>query len=451
MPMYALLSDIRNDLKKKNNKNSNNNQSELSEKSFKNPSSASHLFAVPVSAAMPSAASTAAPATIDLCCSSGVSDPEEEEQVGAKTTTTARTGTETGTGVDVVPARLSTPDWMGNLPSWARARPLSRLAIPGSHNSFTYSIDKDSPLGPDHSPRLVNFANRCSWLTKPVIYRWAVCQKISVTGQLELGVRYFDLRLCKEYFKLMEDIRKEEVERMNSKRKRKRWRKRWKGTSKLERAAISRSTPDASALRTHAAEGRSRTEICVLHALFGCDIECALTEINTFLAKHPREVVILDFQHVYGFQMTNDHFLTKMIIQLFKEKMYPRCDSHPASLEYLNDHGYQVIISVVGGEWGGEGGLFHAGEEGVIWQYCKFQVIAVNSVGAKHSKLFWPRRMFRNPWADTTDLEVLFNFLNDRLEERDLDSFFVSQAILTPRPRTVILHPFCNLENCLAR
>ena len=107
------------------------------------------------------------------------------------------------------PGRLSTPDWMGNLPPSVKCRPMCRLAIPGSHNSFTYSIDKDSPVGPDHDRRLQNFANRCKWLTRPFIFRWAVCQRLSVTGQLELGVRYLDFRLCREYFKLMEEIAEE--------------------------------------------------------------------------------------------------------------------------------------------------------------------------------------------------------------------------------------------------
>ncbi len=170
-----------------------------------------------------------------------------------------------------------------------------------------------------------------------------------------------------------------------------------------------------------AVEGRNRTEICVLHALFGCDIECALTEINTFLNKHQGEVIVLDFQKVYGFQLTNDHFLTRLIIQLYEDKLCPRKHSspQPPSLEFMHEKGYQVI--------------------------------AVNNVGAEHSDLFWPRNSFPNHWYNTKSATHLLGCLNQGLEDRDLDSFHVSQAILTPRPSTVVTHPFCSLESCLAR
>ena len=38
----------------------------------------------------------------------------------------------------------------------------------------------------------------CKRLTRGIAFRWAVCQSVSATGQLEMGIRYFDIRLCKK-------------------------------------------------------------------------------------------------------------------------------------------------------------------------------------------------------------------------------------------------------------
>ena len=35
---------------------------------------------------------------------------------------------------------LNTEEWMMRLPEIAKTRPISKIAIPGSHNSFTYSL-----------------------------------------------------------------------------------------------------------------------------------------------------------------------------------------------------------------------------------------------------------------------------------------------------------------------
>ena len=39
-------------------------------------------------------------------------------------------------------------NWMSELPKEKKDLPLSHLAIPGSHDSFTYSLCKTFPVGP---------------------------------------------------------------------------------------------------------------------------------------------------------------------------------------------------------------------------------------------------------------------------------------------------------------
>ena len=39
-------------------------------------------------------------------------------------------------------------NWMARLPEKKKLGPLSQLAVPGTHDSFTYSLSKDFPVGP---------------------------------------------------------------------------------------------------------------------------------------------------------------------------------------------------------------------------------------------------------------------------------------------------------------
>ena len=88
------------------------------------------------------------------------------------------------------------------------------------------------------------------------------------------------------------------------------------------------------------AEGRDRVEICVIHALFGCEIECALTEIRSFLDGHPDEVVVLDFQHVYCFDDGDSCRVVGMAREMFEGRL---CPVKPkVTLDYMRRRGYQV-------------------------------------------------------------------------------------------------------------
>ena len=95
--------------------------------------------------------------------------------------------------------------------------------------------------------------------TKSIIYRWAKCQRSNCRRQLELGIRYFDIRLAKLAPKKNEKNGNE-----------------------------------------------AQDSVRVIHGLFGDEICAILSDIEHFLEKHPGEVVILDFQHIFDFQK-DDH------------------------------------------------------------------------------------------------------------------------------------------------
>ena len=133
-----------------------------------------------------------------------------------------------GNSVDVSP-------WMEKLPN---KKKLKDLVIPGSHDSGTFSLDKNMEIGPDEP----NLIRKFGKLVKPVVYNWSVTQSMTIYQQLSSGIRYLDLRV---------------------------------------------------AYRT------ADKKIRVLHGLFGWTIDQVLDEVNRFVANYPKEIVILDFNHFY--------------------------------------------------------------------------------------------------------------------------------------------------------
>lgn len=78
-------------------------------------------------------------------------------------------------------------NWMGRLPMHVRQRiPIIYLAIPGTHNSMTYGITRSSKIAPDADEGV----RRLNRVFPVIVRRWSKNQKINVTQQLTIGIRY---------------------------------------------------------------------------------------------------------------------------------------------------------------------------------------------------------------------------------------------------------------------
>ena len=69
------------------------------------------------------------------------------------------------------------------------------LAIPGTHNSATHTMQKDQMESYD-SPAYEGGAVRpyLSFMTPEALASWGRCVKHDINQQLEMGIRYFDFR-----------------------------------------------------------------------------------------------------------------------------------------------------------------------------------------------------------------------------------------------------------------
>ncbi|XP_040563649.1 PI-PLC X domain-containing protein 3 [Lepeophtheirus salmonis] len=178
-------------------------------------------------------------------------------------------------------------NWMGELSENVRESViLSKLSIPGTHNSFTYSLNKTSAIGPD-SPEWLQSLGKYLPIVRPYFFLWSRCQNLDVNNQLMVGVRYFDIRLAV----------------------------------------------------------KSKREIRVIHALYGDEISPLLQKIRDFLQIHKDEVVILDFQHMYAFKEEHHNQLEALIDVTFGKWICPHSVAkEQLTLNFLKSKDIRVIV-----------------------------------------------------------------------------------------------------------
>ena len=96
--------------------------------------------------------------------------------------------------------------WMASLPDHMRELPLSKLSIPGTHDSGTYEMRQDYSIAQDSGFNKLNYLNYFKKVPsfmgvvglygglKGTIAAWGQCVKHNIEQQLLIGIRYFDFR-----------------------------------------------------------------------------------------------------------------------------------------------------------------------------------------------------------------------------------------------------------------
>ncbi|KAL5110711.1 PI-PLC X domain-containing protein 2 [Taenia crassiceps] len=217
--------------------------------------------------------------------------------------------------------------------------PLSILAIPGSHDSCSYCINGESELSQDNEAFIVLIL--LGKFGKVLSARWSRTQDVSLSEQLAAGIRYFDFRVILR-----------EVDGL----------------------------------------------FYFVHGQFAKEVSTELLSIRSFLQEHPKEVVLLDFNHLYSFSNPDSvSLLENTIVKVFSSMLVPRSERIPS----LNDL------------WGGA-----------------FQVICFLHAQTE-SPVMWTCEKISSPWPNTVNVDNLIAFLNSH-PPIDLDSFHVTQGVLTP-------------------
>ena len=173
-------------------------------------------------------------------------------------------------GYVVSPVLPTYNNWMAELKGSIGNKTLNNIFLPGTHNSGTYNITKNSDLSPDfpdHHKELEYFVKNTEY-GKSLAVAWSKCQDFNITAQLKAGIRYFDLRI---------------------------------------------SPKD--------------NELYTCHSLYGDSLKNILDKLKNFLNTNKQEIVILDFQKFYKMDKQNADSLVNLLVKTIGDKIINRNSS----------------------------------------------------------------------------------------------------------------------------
>ena len=142
------------------------------------------------------------------------------------------------------------------------------------------------------------------------------------------------------------------------------------------------------------------------HGLISNPLPEVLAEIGEFATKHPKEIIIVDFQHILG-QTKTLPSLVKMILNN---------DSLSKRLAGKNE--LSVSSNLVD---------FWQRDKNVILLMTRLQDLS------DESEYLWPRTI-ENPWSNTRHTTKVIDDLTKQIVNRNTDLLYVSQAVLTADP-----------------
>jgi hypothetical protein len=196
--------------------------------------------------------------------------------------------------------------WMSDLAKDIGDIPLTKLMLPGSHDSASYGITRESSIATDCPLEMRKFFSNPLFVSiaSTIAERWTLTQSKSLIDQLRAGVRYLDLRI----------------------------------------------TSGALALPP-IFSGKTIDDIYTEHTMISVRFVFALQQIKQFLFENPQEFVILDLQHAYGVDANHRNALYDEMERLWPSEMVPR-HGLPSDLT-LNEmwsRGYHLIVVGIDGE-----------------------------------------------------------------------------------------------------
>lgn len=152
--------------------------------------------------------------------------------------------------------------WMSDLSNQLSDRRLVDVALPGTHDSATSAISANSGFAPDIHPalRLFDGPGPLATTIRGLAANWARTTDATIADQLATGIRYLDLRVCRN--------------------------------------------PDDN-------------NLYACHGLYSHNLDTVLDEIASFAANRPSEILILDFNHFYEMREEDHQSLAKTIGETF--------------------------------------------------------------------------------------------------------------------------------------
>lgn len=261
--------------------------------------------------------------------------------------------------------------WMTDLDAILAPRPLSAVALPGSHDSGTYGVRDSSLFSPDKPGLAERFNGRgpIDRIVRTVSSLWARTQGNDVATQLADGIRYLDLRICQN-------------------------------------------------------PGDGAVYLC--HGQYSVPVDEVISATDTFLAAHPQEIVILDFNHFYGLDAATYAALGQTLVDTFGPRMVPAASGPEVTVGEIWDAGQQVVI-------------FYDGQQVQCDPGSGSGTAPPPAPGPSPDPRFWSQSRIRSCWPDTPSQgELLEELKGEVAAGPPAGELWVLQGILTEDVNTVV-------------
>jgi hypothetical protein len=181
-------------------------------------------------------------------------------------------------------------NWMEDLAEEIGDQALKNVALPGTHNSGTHAISPLSGFSPSTNFEPWMDAIYALGITgisiKTILAGWAKTQDKDIRQQLEAGIRYFDLRVCR----------------------------------------------------------RHDNESYIVHGLYGQHIDSVIDAVHQFLTEHNKEIVILDFHKLYEMTEASHEALVGKLIKTFGNTLVPRARGNDVTVNELLASNQRVLV-----------------------------------------------------------------------------------------------------------
>lgn len=252
-------------------------------------------------------------------------------------------------------------NWMQALSTYIAEKSLNEIVIPGTHDSATNLISFSSKVAQEQDvPHWLNKLRYIGvgFIPTAVIAKWSKTQDRTIKQQLMDGIRYLDLRVVYR---------------------------------------------------------DSNKSYYTVHGLYSEKIDDVLRQVKEFADRHPREIIILDFNHLYNMKPKVDSSrhtgLINKIKNAFGDKLAPNTFGPKTKIGDFWKEGYQIVV---------------------LYQ---------NKNLVQQNDFLWPQSYISSPWPNKQSVKELKPVLDKKLENwnntDNKDRLFVLQCILTPNGNTI--------------
>lgn len=239
--------------------------------------------------------------------------------------------------------------WMEEMGTDIENMQLKQMLIPGTHDSASYGITPLSSFSPekdlpDWLKKIRDWAGSIPYLSIGAIASlWSKAQGYNIYTQLMGGIRYLDLRLSNR-----------------------------------------------------------NGDIWLSHSLYSVPIQDVLNDVKRFIASNPKEIIILDFNHLYEFDDSLNKKMATLLSDAFGSKMTN------------SSQGCDITV----------GQLWEADQQLLVFYK--------DDPTCDNYPFLWKEENLCSPYYGATTIDELITNLNNELENFDKDTFFYLHGQLTP-------------------